>query len=89
MCRQRALRLLPAQPIARYWIGVICAAKGHCDLLPLLPHVLLFEIGVICAAKGHCDILHSQLFLYPTIGVICAAKGHCDFLQQLNDRGQL
>ena len=35
-------------------VGVICAAKGHCDN----EDADFFDVkvvGVICAAKGHCD----------------------------------
>ncbi len=57
MCRQRALRPNDMRPfILLRRIGVICAAKGHCDPLGLLnPEAV--GIGVICAAKGHCDTL--------------------------------
>ncbi len=55
MCRQRALRRIAIRWSIGVRIGVICAAKGHCDAVCIKLLLSSKEIGVICAAKGHCD----------------------------------
>ncbi len=78
MCRQRALRHIDkivARSSAR--IGVICAAKGHCDILGLPQEQVPKNRSDMCRQRA-LRPSRKNIFRVILIGVICAAKGHCD-----------
>ncbi len=91
MCRQRALRLRDGDFLGlSTGIGVICAAKGHCDAGAPIAARAGCRIGVICATKGHCDKLRFKcLEMFAPIGVICATKGHCDQAEAYRQTSQI
>ena len=59
-------------------VGVMRAAKGHCDLKLLYKYYQPTPVGVMRAAKGHCDNSPHWLYGSALVGVMRAAKGHCD-----------
>ena len=54
ICCQRALRHLVYEECLSFAVGVVYAAKGHCDQRECEIEKFL-KVGVVYAAKGHCD----------------------------------
>ena len=66
MCCQEALRLFMAEGSwAKLVVGVVCAAKRHCDLPRTLRVQSTANVGVVCAAERHCDTMQLGLCARP------------------------
>ena len=84
VCRERALRqflLKAGRTVAsRSAVGVMCAAKGHCDnylrrVSPLHAH----GRSHVCRERALRHFVSRSVYCeLASVGVMCAAKGHCD-----------